>query len=168
MNKHTEREDDGVHTSHCCRLHGCKYGDSTCPVHLGKLEQEGPCETCSVCHNIDDIETVRGMIAGTIPVCPSCGDPWECESSLHALAHEPSDPALRERVGVLEKALQFYADLSSWSGRYDSDRPALDAVTLTSGEHQVILGAALVDLGERARQALRGIPCPDSSIPKRR
>ena len=37
----------GVHASHCCRWHGCKYGDKNCPVVLGKVEQEYPCEGCS-------------------------------------------------------------------------------------------------------------------------
>lgn len=36
-----------VHTSHCCKWHGCKYGDKDCPVVLGQVEQEYPCEWCS-------------------------------------------------------------------------------------------------------------------------
>ena len=36
-----------VHTSHCCKDHGCKYGDSDCPVETGRLKQEYPCEMCS-------------------------------------------------------------------------------------------------------------------------
>lgn len=32
----TERE-IGVHNSHCCVDHGCKYGDDDCPVVLGKV-----------------------------------------------------------------------------------------------------------------------------------
>lgn len=37
----------GVHAAHCCRWHGCKYGDSDCPVANGEVEQEYPCEYCS-------------------------------------------------------------------------------------------------------------------------
>ena len=38
----------GVHAAHCCKWHGCKYGkDDICPVVLGKVEQEYPCEWCS-------------------------------------------------------------------------------------------------------------------------
>jgi hypothetical protein len=33
-------------TSHCCKLHGCKYGDDDCPVENGKEEQLYPCEYC--------------------------------------------------------------------------------------------------------------------------
>lgn len=29
------KENWGVHISHCCILHGCKYGDRDCPVKLG-------------------------------------------------------------------------------------------------------------------------------------
>lgn len=36
----------GVHVSHCCVLHGCKYGDKTCPVVKKKYRQDYPCEDC--------------------------------------------------------------------------------------------------------------------------
>jgi hypothetical protein len=36
----------GVHTSHCCAKHGCKYGNAECPVVLGTHQQEFPCEDC--------------------------------------------------------------------------------------------------------------------------
>jgi len=36
----------GVHTSHCCAQHGCKYFDEKCPVVTGKVKQLYPCEDC--------------------------------------------------------------------------------------------------------------------------
>lgn len=36
----------GVHVTHCCFEHGCKYMDPDCPVATGKLNQEYPCEDC--------------------------------------------------------------------------------------------------------------------------
>ena len=36
----------GVHISHCCKWHGCKYGDKDCPVVNGEVEQEYLCEDC--------------------------------------------------------------------------------------------------------------------------
>lgn len=38
--------DIGVHLSHCCKDHGCKYNDTNCPVVLGTHNQLGPCEDC--------------------------------------------------------------------------------------------------------------------------
>ena len=35
-----------VHTSHCCHLFGCKYGDEDCTVALGAAPQEYECEDC--------------------------------------------------------------------------------------------------------------------------
>jgi hypothetical protein len=35
-----------VHSTHCCKICGCKYGDANCPVFLGKERQEFPCESC--------------------------------------------------------------------------------------------------------------------------
>jgi len=40
------RSHDGVHRTHCCWLHGCKYGDKDCPVVTGEIKQEYPCEDC--------------------------------------------------------------------------------------------------------------------------
>lgn len=34
----------GVHETHCCKKHGCKYGKDDCPVELGLIKQEGHCE----------------------------------------------------------------------------------------------------------------------------
>lgn len=36
----------GVHASHCCYSHGCKYGDLDCPVAWGTRKQEYRCEEC--------------------------------------------------------------------------------------------------------------------------
>lgn len=36
----------GVHAAHCCKWHGCKYGDLDCPVVNGEIEQEYLCEDC--------------------------------------------------------------------------------------------------------------------------
>lgn len=37
----------GVHQTHCCIIHGCKYGDEDCPVVSGEIKQAYPCEYCS-------------------------------------------------------------------------------------------------------------------------
>lgn len=36
----------GVHAAHCCKWHGCKYGDDDCPVYNGEVEQYYLCEDC--------------------------------------------------------------------------------------------------------------------------
>ena len=41
----------GVHISHCCKWHGCKYGDRNCPVTNGQVTQMYLCEDC-----YDDLE----------------------------------------------------------------------------------------------------------------
>lgn len=43
---------DGVHTSHCCIEHGCKYGDKNCPVVNGKVKQLYYCENCNIENNV--------------------------------------------------------------------------------------------------------------------
>lgn len=36
----------GVHRTHCCKRHGCKYGDANCPIENGTVVQDYPCESC--------------------------------------------------------------------------------------------------------------------------
>lgn len=48
-----------VHTSHCCYLHGCKYGeDSICPVVNNAVEQKYICETC-YSEDIKSVEEIK-------------------------------------------------------------------------------------------------------------
>ena len=43
-----KKEDYGVHETHCCIIHGCKYGNhENCPVCKGLVKQQYLCETCS-------------------------------------------------------------------------------------------------------------------------
>lgn len=42
-----------VHTQHCCKFHGCKYGEEDCPVTTGQKSQQFPCEFC-----LDDHEPI--------------------------------------------------------------------------------------------------------------
>jgi len=42
------KDNEGVHRTHCCIFHGCKYGSSDCPVKNGEIEQEFICEDCSI------------------------------------------------------------------------------------------------------------------------
>ena len=49
MREHLSNEpvnNDGVHAELCCAKHGCMYGDKDCPVVLGKIKQNNPCEDC--------------------------------------------------------------------------------------------------------------------------
>ena len=38
----------GVHRTHCCKEHGCKYRNDDCPVANGRIKQSGPCEECGL------------------------------------------------------------------------------------------------------------------------
>ncbi len=50
----------GVHSAHCCKWHGCKYGDEDCPVVLGEVEQLYICETCQ--WELEDEEWHRNVV----------------------------------------------------------------------------------------------------------
>ena len=46
------KEHWGVHESHCCPKHGCKYGDADCPVVLGLTEKYN--EDCMDCEDDEE------------------------------------------------------------------------------------------------------------------
>lgn len=50
----------GVHASHCCKWHGCKYGDDDCPVYNGEVEQLYLCEDCY--EDLEDEEYHRAVL----------------------------------------------------------------------------------------------------------
>ena len=50
--RESEKENDcttDVHTRHCCKNCGCKYGDKDCPVVTGTKVQEFPCGDQGIC-----------------------------------------------------------------------------------------------------------------------
>lgn len=49
----------GVHASHCCVMHGCKYGEKDCPVVNDVVEQKYVCETCSDYEGIQNLEDLK-------------------------------------------------------------------------------------------------------------
>ena len=50
----------GVHRTHCCVLHGCKYSDGDCPVILGNIEQKYLCEDCRIHTNrLSDVFVIK-------------------------------------------------------------------------------------------------------------
>jgi hypothetical protein len=53
---------EGVHTAHCCTRHGCKYGKDDCPVELGTVKQEFPCEFCGQLIEVDPTELLPGDV----------------------------------------------------------------------------------------------------------
>ncbi len=56
-----EQRELAVHASHCCKWHGCKYGDENCPVVTGKVKQLYTCEYCD--DELDDIEYHKAIVA---------------------------------------------------------------------------------------------------------
>lgn len=51
-----------VHGSHCCSLHGCKYGDRDCPVVAGLEAQLYPCEECEHCAGSEIVYSLNDRI----------------------------------------------------------------------------------------------------------
>ena len=55
----------GVHRTHCCIKHGCKYGDKDCPVVSGEIKQDYTCESCGY----DGIKTVDELFKSLNKIC---------------------------------------------------------------------------------------------------
>lgn len=87
-----------VHTEHCCKDHGCKYGeDDQCSVMQGR-KQSYPCEQCSQDADLTPEEKAKKLGVKLIPKIPEeqrkqldpnppvgvCG---ECGITLHKVMH---------------------------------------------------------------------------------
>lgn len=35
-----------IHIDNCCKIHGCKFGSTKCPVVLGTVKQKHKCALC--------------------------------------------------------------------------------------------------------------------------
>ena len=56
-----DKKEYAVHASHCCKWHGCKYGDDDCPVVNGEIEQLYLCWDCQ--EDLENEEYHRHMVA---------------------------------------------------------------------------------------------------------
>jgi len=63
----------GVHRTHCCLLHGCKYRDENCPVELGEIDQDYICEDCDG-YGIQSVAEVKALKKLGIRRCGECGN----------------------------------------------------------------------------------------------
>jgi len=61
------RIDVEVHRTHCCNIHGCKYGSEDCPVVDGVVEQDYPCEECSL-ESGEEWVAPAGVVKGPIKI----------------------------------------------------------------------------------------------------
>jgi len=55
----------GVHASHCCVYHGCKYFDDDCPVISGETHQQYPCEECMYDPMLEVVDHLNELIDQT-------------------------------------------------------------------------------------------------------
>lgn len=68
----------GVHQTHCCIMHGCKYGDEDCPVENGEIRQKYICEDCDY-DNIKSVDDLIAMHQLGLRKCHECGSIYVCE-----------------------------------------------------------------------------------------
>lgn len=62
----------GVHATHCCSKHGCKYNDNDCPVVNGKVEGV-VCESC-IWENEERKQTRAQILANEAEAVKELGD----------------------------------------------------------------------------------------------
>lgn len=83
-----EKDKWGVHESHCCVLHGCKFSNDDCPVEARQTTQDTICEDCED----DGIKTIPD------PQDPNYDLLLMCEYELRQEAIE-----LRRRIKAMKE-----------------------------------------------------------------
>lgn len=90
-------EDDDFSScrTHCCAVHGCKYGEEGCPVSARRVTQEYPCEECA--RAIDETGTFskRGEVGYELIVCLR-RDP---NDGLPPMTDLPTEEEVRAAIG---------------------------------------------------------------------
>lgn len=66
----------GVHETHCCIMHGCKYMNEDCPVVLDQIKQTYICEECHDEH-IKTVEETRELFKSGKRKCETCGSVYQ-------------------------------------------------------------------------------------------
>ncbi len=129
----------GTHVSHCCRHHGCKYGENeTCPVVLGTHKQKYPCETCGMNEHPRDEEAddpndpYGGYFDGAMRWHPKGeirNDRYEYVTRLGAAAWDtarrcaiPADEPDRELVAMGFERIAFDATVAGVLAVYRRER----------------------------------------------
>jgi hypothetical protein len=80
-----------THGSHCCKDHGCKYGDESCPVEAGTEPQEFPCEQCQyeTEHKFDNFtDSELELVHAALKTLNTDEEDWMDVMSLTRLAGE--------------------------------------------------------------------------------
>jgi hypothetical protein len=68
---------EGVHETHCCIMHGCKYSiNDDCPVVLDKIKQAYICEQCND-EFLKTVEEVRELFKSGKRKCECCGSIYQ-------------------------------------------------------------------------------------------
>ena len=111
---HKERENKEnrcVHTEHCCIIHGCKYGDESCPVTTKSKKQSYPCEFC-----VENEDVAEKMINRAISKHEPDALDLQCQAVFDAL------DGVEDKIGVLEQCIDFLRmDQDSFKRDFDSN-----------------------------------------------
>lgn len=100
---------DGVHQTHCCILHHCKYNeDDDCPVVKKRVKQAYTCEDCDQMgiRGLDDLEKYLSDKSNS---CPHCGhvlkEGVEATTPLDRLKAQFSDVPPRVIQGLWDEGM---------------------------------------------------------------
>ncbi len=108
---------DGVHATHCCAAHGCKYGkDDDCPVVAGRVSQEYPCEECG--------EVIQPAWGHWQPI--AVYDKLKSKPKLAAFRFEPVSSSVRSvnHLGETVQLTRYYGSrvCTHWTALPNTDR----------------------------------------------
>ena len=91
--------------SHCCVLHGCKYGYDDCPVATKQVVQDYVCEQCSVYDGIQDMDQLHALMAS---MEGADGDLWKMNETFNEYAG--LEAVYRDRILELRSAIRKHKE----------------------------------------------------------
>ena len=144
--------DKGVHETHCCKIHGCKYSDNDCPVAYGDSPGNEACEYCAMDMELDghmgspktnDINELRLLLSDAEERCKSLGGEVNHYSALcgkYKGRAEAAEARLEEVCEALGRAICAHKgsdpDAEDYKGRKQWEEEADNALSQQDGKEQ--------------------------------
>lgn len=148
--------------SHCCVIHGCKYGYEDCPVTTGKVLQDYLCESCGEDEDSSEVRALKAQRAARSADSPRyAADLESWHDRALALPGAPDHWAWAQMGGGLitvdtdEGLYGIASDGTWWEPTGRSDKPWLLAVDhpATEGVLLRLIGAGIFGVWMAGRLA---------------
>jgi hypothetical protein len=106
-----------VHLTHCCAIHGCKYGDDDCPVALGEhIGMTFKDEQCDYVQE-ENAELIEDLMNAQADLQTALGLYRLINRDYEPKAHDAIEDHMQKSLARLHTTLAYKLSHPMWGGR---------------------------------------------------